>query len=107
MIAVESDLYARADRQASNSPGNDWSNTKSGRVVSLDAYGGVDAESTGALPGEHAGGIGFVEQSVRAKVTEYATLDDMLELEPVVGLKDTGWWGRSWSGSSRPTRSRW
>ena len=30
MIAAESDLCARADRQSPNSSGKDWSNTKSG-----------------------------------------------------------------------------
>ena len=62
----------------------------SSMVVTLDADGGVDAESAGALPDEHAVGIGFVEQAVRAEVAEHATLDDALEVEPVVGLKEGG-----------------
>ena len=61
-----------------------------GSVVALDAYGGVDAEATGALPGEHAVGVGFIEQAVGTEAAKHTTLDDPLELEPVVGLKESG-----------------
>ena len=54
-------------------------------VLSLDVHGGVDAEATGALPGEHAVGVDLVEQATAAEVAEDATLDGGLELEPVVG----------------------
>ncbi len=53
-------------------------------VLALDADGRVDAESTGALPREHAVGVGFVEQAVASEVPEHAALDDVLELVPVL-----------------------
>jgi hypothetical protein len=52
-------------------------------VVALDANGGVDAEAAGALPGEHALGIGLVEKAAGAEVPEHAALNDTLEVEPV------------------------
>ena len=48
-------------------------------VLALDADGRVDAESTGALPREHAVGVGFVEQALRAEVAEHTALDYVLE----------------------------
>jgi len=38
------------------------------RTLALDADGRVDAEPTGALLGEHAVGVGFVEQAVASEV---------------------------------------
>jgi hypothetical protein len=46
---------------------------------------GVEAEPTGALPGEHAVGVGFVEQAVAAEVAEHASLENVLEFGPVLG----------------------
>ena len=40
-----------------------------GTVLGLDAHGGVDAEAARALPGEHAGGIEVVEESVATEGT--------------------------------------
>ena len=54
-------------------------------VLALDANGRIDAEPTGALPGQHAVGVGFVEQAVAVEVAQHATLDYVLELEPVLG----------------------
>lgn len=54
-----------------------------GTVLTLDADSGVDAEASGALPGEHATGIGLVEKAARAEVPEHAALNDTLEVEPV------------------------
>ena len=44
-------------------------------VLTLDADARVDAEPTGTSPGEHAVGVGLVEQTVAAEVAEHATLD--------------------------------
>ena len=52
-------------------------------VVPLDADRGVDAESTRALPREHVGGGGLVEEIVTAEIPEAALLDRALELLPV------------------------
>lgn len=57
-----------------------------GTVVALKRNGGVDAESTRALQGEYTDGVGFIEEVVGAEVAKRATLDEVLELEPVMGL---------------------
>jgi len=54
-----------------------------GTVVARDADGGIDAEPAGALPGEHALGVGFVEKGVPTEVPEHAALNNALEVEPV------------------------
>jgi hypothetical protein len=59
-------------------------------VLTLDANGSVDAEAAGALPGEHALGIGLVEKAARVEVPEHAALDDTREVEPVVFVEDGG-----------------
>ena len=59
-------------------------------VIAQDADGSIDAEAAGSLPSEHAVSVSFVEETVGAKVAEYAALDDALEVEPVVGLKPGG-----------------
>ena len=59
-------------------------------VLALDANGRVDAEPTGALPGQHAVGVGFVEQAVRTEVAQHTTLHDVLELVPVLGRESGG-----------------
>ena len=59
-------------------------------VVALDADGGVDAEAAGALPGEHALGIGLVEKAACAEVPEHTALNDTLEVEPVVFVEQGG-----------------
>ena len=59
-------------------------------VLTLDADGGVDAEATGALPGEHAVGIGLLEQAVAIEVAEHTLLDDVLEFVPMLGLQEGG-----------------
>ena len=56
-----------------------------GSVLALDVDGRIDAEPTGALPGKHAVGMGFVEQAMRAEVAEDTTLDDVLQFVPVLG----------------------
>jgi hypothetical protein len=53
-------------------------------VLGLDAHGGVDAEATRALPGQHAGGIDFVEESLTPEVAEDAFLDDRLHLSDAI-----------------------
>ena len=76
-----------------------------GTVVARDADGGIDAEPggherlsksasgsppalrsspAGALPGEHALGVGFVEKGVPTEVPEHTALNNALEVEPVV-----------------------
>ena len=35
-------------------------------------------------------GVGFVEQAVHTEVAQHATLHDVLELVPVLGLKEGG-----------------
>ena len=52
-------------------------------VVALDADGGVYTEASGSLPGEHARGIGLVEEAASTDVTQDTALDDALEFEPV------------------------
>ena len=59
-------------------------------VLALDVDGRVDAESTGALPREHAVGVGFVEHASAVEVPEHAALDDVLELVPVLGSEPDG-----------------
>lgn len=59
-------------------------------VLALDAYGGVDAESTGALPRKHALGVNFVEQAMSAEVAEHAALDHVLEHGSVLGREQGG-----------------
>ncbi len=59
-------------------------------VVALDADGRVDAEAAGPLPGEHAVGVGIVEEASTPEVTKDATLDDVLEFLPVVGFEERG-----------------
>ena len=54
-------------------------------VLALDTDGRVDTEPTGALPRQHAVGVGLVEQAVAVEVAEHATLDDVLKLMPVLG----------------------
>jgi hypothetical protein len=44
----------------------------------------------GALTGEHAIGVGFVEQALSAEVAKHTVLNDMLELDPVGRGKLTG-----------------
>ena len=61
-----------------------------GSVLALDANGGIDAEPTGALPGQHAVGVGFVEQAVAVEVAQHATLHDVLEFMPVLGNEPGG-----------------
>ena len=41
------------------------------------------SSAAGSLPGEHALGIGLIEQAVRAEVAEDAALNRTLEFEPV------------------------
>jgi hypothetical protein len=50
-------------------------------VFALDAHGGVDAEPARALPGQHAGGVELVEESLATEVAEDASLDDRLHME--------------------------
>jgi len=57
-----------------------------GSVLALDADGRIDAEPAGAAPREHAVGIGFVEQAMRAEVAEHTSLDNVLDFVPVLGL---------------------
>jgi hypothetical protein len=52
-------------------------------VLALDADGSVYTEPTGSLPGEHARGIGLVEEAASTDVTQDTALDDALEFEPV------------------------
>ena len=59
-------------------------------VLGLDAHGGVDAEATRALPGQHAGGIELVEQSLTPEVAEDAFLDDELHLSDAIGRQVIG-----------------
>ena len=59
-------------------------------VLTLDAHGSVDAEAARALPGEHAGGVEFVEESVATEVAEDALLDDRLHLSDAIGRQVMG-----------------
>jgi hypothetical protein len=59
-------------------------------VVALDANGGVDAEAAGALPGEHALGIGLIEKAAHTEVPEHTALNDTLEAEPVMFVEQAG-----------------
>ncbi len=52
-------------------------------VLTLDAHRRIDAEASRSLPGEHAVGVGFVEEALRAEVTKHAPLHDTLKIEPV------------------------
>jgi hypothetical protein len=61
---------------------------EAGAVVPLDAHGSVDAELTGAPPAEHAIGIGLIEEPVGAEVSEDAPLNDALEADPVLEVKE-------------------
>ena len=46
--------------------------------------------TTGALPGQHAVGVDFVEQVMATEITEHVTLDDVLELVGVLGRESGG-----------------
>jgi hypothetical protein len=80
---------SRAARGMKSFEGEGWPSTvaqealDAGTVVTLDADGGVNAEATGALPGEHALGIGFVEKAAGAEVPEHTALNDALEVVPM------------------------
>jgi hypothetical protein len=54
-------------------------------VLALDAHRGVDAEPARALPGEHAGGIELVEESLATEVAEDVLLDDRLHVGDAIG----------------------
>ena len=58
------------------------------------------------MPGEHAIGVGFVEQALSAEVAKHTVLNDMLELEPVGRSELAGPWkkaSRSWAGANTPS----
>jgi hypothetical protein len=61
-----------------------------GTVLTLDAYGGVDAEAGRALPGEHAGGIELVEEFLAPEVAQDAFLDHRLHLSDAIGRQVIG-----------------
>jgi hypothetical protein len=76
--------------------GEGWAGTiaqealEAATVIALDAHGSIDAEATGALPGEHVAGVELVEQPVGAEVPKHAPLNDALEPDPVLGLEEAG-----------------
>ena len=49
-------------------------------VLALDAYGGIDAEPAGALPGEHVVRVGFVEEAAAGEQSQDAALHGGFEL---------------------------
>jgi len=51
----------------------------------MDANGGVQAEATRSLPGEHVGNGGLVEEAASLEEAEHAPLQCALEAEDVVG----------------------
>jgi hypothetical protein len=54
-------------------------------VLGLDTHGGVDDEAARALPGEHAYGVGLVEEVAAKEVAEDASLKSRLHLADVIG----------------------
>lgn len=54
-------------------------------VPGWDANGGIDAEPSGGLPGEHIVSDVALEQSVAVKVTEHPLPNGLLKLVPVGG----------------------
>jgi len=59
-------------------------------ILGRDAHRGIDAESTGALPGAHVGGVALVEESLAAEIAEDAVLDDRLDLSDAIGRQVMG-----------------
>jgi hypothetical protein len=59
-------------------------------VLALDAHRGVDAEPARALPGEHAGGIELVEESLATEAAEDVLLDDRLHVGDAIGRQVIG-----------------
>jgi hypothetical protein len=56
-----------------------------GAVLALDAHGGIDAEPTGALPGEHVVRVGFVEEAAASEQSQDAALHGGFEVLDVLG----------------------
>jgi hypothetical protein len=54
-------------------------------ILALDTHRSVDAEPARALPGEHAGGVDLVEESVTTEVAKDTSLEDRLQLADVIG----------------------
>jgi hypothetical protein len=52
-------------------------------VMTFDTNGGVDAEPSGALPCEHAVGVGIVKEALGSEVAKDAPLYDPLKIMPV------------------------
>jgi hypothetical protein len=63
-----------------------------GAVLGFDAHGSVDAEPTGALPGEHACGVGLVEEVVAAEVAKDAGAERGLEPGTWSGVSSEASW---------------
>ena len=59
-------------------------------VPSRDANGGIDAEPTGGLPGEHVIGDVSFEQTMAVEVTEHSVAHGVLEFVPVGGREMGG-----------------
>jgi hypothetical protein len=59
-------------------------------VLALDAHGGVDAEPTGALPGEHVVGVDLVEEATASEVSQDAALRGGVEALDVLGAQLDG-----------------
>ena len=59
-------------------------------VVGLDAHGGVDGEPARALPDEHAGGVGLVEEVVATEVAKDSSREASLQLTDLIGRHIAG-----------------
>jgi hypothetical protein len=87
-----------------------------GAVLALDAHGGIDAEPTGALPGEHVVRVGFVEEAAASEQSQDAALHGGFEVLDVLGAHFGGLvepdvmiapWERTANKPSRTTRWKW